>query len=399
MVEHAEARRAEPADVGSAPATPSRPAPLVAPGPELSEDALARSARQTQLPEFDELAQRRLRHSRVLVIGAGGLGCASVPQLAGAGIGTIGVVDDDVVELSNLHRQTAHATVDLGRPKATSLAETVHAIDPSINVHEHRVKLSSANALDLVAQYDLVIDGSDNYPTRYLTNDAAQLAGVPLVWGAILGHHGQASVAWHAHGPGYRDLFPQPPAPHEVVTCASGGVLPGLCGVIGSILVSETIKLITGIGHPLLGRVLVYDALQMQTRELQYARDPHGKDVTELIDYQRFCDGDDAPPPVTIDELAVRLEQGPVQLLDVRRPDERAEGHLPNDAYFPVTAIDEGERPSDLQRDRPVVVYCAKGPRSARAAAALREAGFNAEYLVGGMEEIGRSKAEWITRS
>lgn len=199
---------------------PASPPPLVEAGEALTGEQAERAARQMLLPGFGELAQRRLRAARVLVIGAGGLGSASVPYLAGAGVGTIGIVDDDVVELSNLHRQIAHGTADVGRRKVASLAEAARSIDPGVRVVEHDLRLTSANALEIFGAYDLVIDGSDNFPTRYLSNDAAQLAGIPLVWGAILGYHGQLGVAWHARGPGYRDLFPVPPAPDEVVTCA-----------------------------------------------------------------------------------------------------------------------------------------------------------------------------------
>src|SRR5690606_11174957 len=278
---------------------------------------------QISLPGFGEEAQRRLAAARVLVIGAGGLGSASVPYLAGAGVGTIGVVDDDVVELSNLHRQIAHSTADIGRSKTASLADTVHALDPSITVIEHCDRLTSQNALDIFSQYDLVLDGSDNFPTRYLANDAASLAGIPLVWGAILQYHGQVGVAWHSRGPGYRDLFPVPPEPGTVPDCAAGGVLPGLCGTVGSLLATEAMTLIAGVGEPLVGRVLVYDALAARTREIEFGRDPEAEPVTELIDYALFCGSSEdefgAPESATAAELAEALRSaGQSVLIDVR---------------------------------------------------------------------------------
>src|SRR5918993_2390396 len=217
------------------------PGPLVEPGPRLTPDRIARFSRQLMLPGFGELAQRRLAAARVLVVGAGGLGSALVPYLAGAGVGTIGIADDDIVELSNLHRQVSHGVADLGRLKVDSLAETVASIDPQCRVVRHPLRLTAANLGGILADYDLIVDGSDNFPTRYLTNDAAVLAGIPLVWGAILRFHGQAGLSWNAHGPTYRDLFPLPPTPHEVLSCEGGGVLPSICGTIGSLMATEVV--------------------------------------------------------------------------------------------------------------------------------------------------------------
>ncbi|CAG7602835.1 putative adenylyltransferase/sulfurtransferase MoeZ [Leucobacter soli] len=385
-----------PADRGSAVEAGSRPGPLVEPGPPLTAEQAERAARQMRLPGFGEVAQRRLRAARVLVIGAGGLGSASVPYLVGAGIGTIGIVDDDAVELSNLHRQVAHRTVDLGRSKAVSLAEAAQRVDPGVDVIAHELRLSSANALGLLADYDLVIDGSDNFPTRYLANDAARLAGIPLVWGAILGHHGQVGVAWHAYGPGYRDLFPQPPAPDEVVTCATGGVLPGLCGTIGSLLATEAMKLIAGVGEPLIGRVLVYDALGARTREIRYARDPLATAPAELIDYEAFCAGPGAPPGVTGAELRRRIEGGPTALLDVRGLDERAGVRISPSESLPLPVLEGPAASVPIAPGSRVTVYCARGPRSVRAARILRERGFDADYLIGGIEEFARTAPEHV---
>lgn len=378
-----------------------RPGPLVAPGPPLTAEQAERASRQLQLPGFDEVAQRRLRAARVLVIGAGGVGSACVPYLAGAGVGTIGIVDDDEVELSNLHRQIAHGTADIGRRKTASLAETARAIDPGVRIVEHDLRLTSANALEIFGDYDLVIDGSDNFATRYLANDTAQLTGIPLVWGAILGFHGQVSVAWHAHGPGYRDLFPAPPAPGEVVTCASGGVLPGLCGTIGSLLATEAMKLIAGLGEPLIGRVLLYDALRAETREIAFARDPGATPVTELIDYELFCAGPGAPPAVDADELVRRLDAGETLLLDVREADERAQLRIDGSEFLPLPLLEKAltdDVPARLAEAGRVTVHCAKGPRSIRAATLLRERGIDADYLSGGIEVFAREHPVRVTR-
>ncbi len=382
--------------------TPSRPGPLVAEGPALSAEQAERAARQMRLPGFGESAQRRLRAARVLVIGAGGLGSASVPYLAGAGIGTIGIVDDDVVDLSNLHRQVAHRTEDLGRSKAASLADAARRVDPGAVVVEHAVRLTRANALELFGGYDLVIDGSDNFPTRYLANDAAELTGVPLVWGSILAHHGQVGVAWHAHGPGYRDLFPQPPAPEEVVTCADGGVLPGLCGTIGTLLATEAMKLIVGVGDPLIGRVLIYDALGARTRELEYMRDPLAEPVIGLTDYERFCAGPGAPPGVDAEELRRRI--GDVRLVDVREPEEHERIRIAGSELYPLGELENespvaaagASRAGGFASGESVTVYCASGPRSLRAAMLLRKLGVDADYLVGGIERFARFAPEYV---
>lgn len=368
----------------------AHPGPLVPEGRPLSAERAERASRQMLLPGFGESAQRRLAAARVLVIGAGGLGSASVPYLAGAGVGTIGIVDDDAVELSNLHRQVAHRTEDLGRAKAASLADAARRIDPGIRVIEHDLRLTSANALQVFGGYDLVIDGSDNFPTRYLANDAAQLSGIPLVWGSILGYHGQVGVAWHEHGPGYRDLFPQPPDPAEVVTCASGGVLPGLCGVIGSLLATEAMKLVAGIGDPLIGRVLVYDALGARTRELPYERDPLAAPVTGLIDYELFCAGPGAPPAIDADELLRRLGTGPLRLVDVREPEERERLGIAGSEHWPLGLLEGAEDAGRIAAGERVTVYCARGPRSIRAARLLRERGVEADYLSGGIEAFAR---------
>ena len=370
----------------------SGPAALVEPVPALGHEQLERAQRQLPLPGFGELAQRRLRAARVLAIGAGGLGSASVPYLAGAGVGTIGIVDDDVVEISNLHRQVAHGIADIGRPKTASLADRVRETDRAVTVHEHRHRLTAANALDVFREYDLVIDGSDNFSTRYLANDAAQLLDKPLVWGAILQYQGQVGVAWHRHGPGYRDLFPAPPAPEDVIDCAGGGVLPGLCGTVGSLLATEAMKLITGLGDPLLGRVLVYDSLTARTREILYGRDPEAAPVTELIDYEAFCAGADGPASVSAAE-AIELLRGPDApvLLDVRTREERRGRRIPGALSVPLDELEQ--RLSEFTG--PVLVHCERGPRSVRASRLL-ESVAQPRYVQGGIDALARLAPELL---
>ncbi|MBM7767266.1 ThiF family adenylyltransferase [Glutamicibacter nicotianae] len=365
---------------------------LVAPGAELSGEQAQRAARQLSLPGFDEVSQRRLAAARVLVIGAGGLGSACIPYLVGAGVGTIGIVDDDVVELSNLHRQITHTTANIGKSKTASLAQAATALDPNVKIIEHNLRLDSSNALEIFANYDLVIDGSDNFPTRYLSNDAAQLTGIPLIWGSILQHHGQVSVAWHEQGPGYRDLFPVPPAPGTVPDCAAGGVLPGLCGTIGSLLATEALKLIAGLGQPLVGKVLIYDALAASTRTLEYSRDPQAPEITGLIDYVLFCAGSlPEAEAIGAEALAEALvgADAPV-LLDVRNEDERAQQHIAGSVHLPLpqleAAIESGAELEEIPEH--VTVYCARGPRSQRAVSLLATRGIKANYLDGGLPAL-----------
>ncbi|MHA6693147.1 ThiF family adenylyltransferase [Homoserinimonas sp. A520] len=371
----------------------SVPQPLVEPGAPLSAAQSARYSRQLRLPGFGEDAQRRLANARVLVVGAGGLGSATVPYLASAGVGTIGIVDTDVVELSNLHRQVAHGMGDLGQSKTASLAAAVAASSPETTVIRHEVWLDSTNILDLLADYDLVLDGSDNFATRYLVNDAAAIARKPLVWGAILQYSGQVGVAWADHGPTYRDLFPTPPDPGSVVNCADGGVLPGVCAAIGAIMGSETVKLVTGIGRPLIGRVTVYDALDGTFREVEYQPSPDADAITGLIDYEAFCGtpaieaeeliGDEIGPV----ELAERLRTGRVQLIDVREPWEASIASIEGAQLIPLGML--GQSFDSLDRDAPLVLYCHHGSRSARALELLRRSGFTkATHLSGGIDSF-----------
>lgn len=364
------------------------PGALVGPGEPMTPARLARYSRQLALPGFDELAQRRLANARVLVIGAGGLGSAVVPYLASAGIGTIGIVDTDVVELSNLHRQIVHGVADIGRSKLDSIAESVSEIDPSTTVVRHDLRLNSNNIMDILADYDVLLDGSDNFPTRYLANDAAAILGKPLVWGAILQYHGQAGVAWAKHGPTYRDLFPVPPAPGTIPSCSEGGVLPSVCAVIGAIMSAETIKLITGIGDPLIGTVTTYDALTGRFREIDFAADDDAAPIIELIDYDAFCGltTNEAVETISASELADLLtSKDTVQLVDIREPFERAIAVIEPSILLPLGEL--ARRLDEIRRDVPVVLYCHTGVRSQYALNYLRDAGFdNVRHLTGGIE-------------
>lgn len=352
-----------------------------------------RYARQLALPGFGVAGQTRLGSARILVVGAGGLGSAVLPLLASAGVGTIGVIDDDRVELSNLHRQPIHGTDDVGRSKVESAAESLARLNPGVTVDPNHARLTSSNAVDLFARYDLVIDGSDNFPTRYLANDAAALVGIPLVWGAVSQYSGQTGVAWAAKGPQYRDLFPTPPKPGSVLSCAEGGVMPTVCSVIGSIMATEALKILTGIGVPLVGRVVTFDAMTGSFRELSYQRDPSASPITGLIDYEAFC-GHDAHAGSTDDisagELASELDAGvPLTLIDVREPWEAAIVSLPGSVLIPLDGLEGSLR--DVPRDRPVVVYCHLGSRSERALTILRNAGItNSRHLAGGIDSWSR---------
>jgi molybdopterin/thiamine biosynthesis adenylyltransferase/rhodanese-related sulfurtransferase len=377
-----------------------------------------RYLRQQTLPGFGVTGQDALAAARVLVIGAGGLGSSVLPALAAAGVGTLGIIDDDTVETSNLHRQYLHGEGDVGRGKVESAIDSLTALNSVVAVVGHLERLTAANALQIFAGYDLVIDGSDNFPTRYLANDAAALTGIPLVWGAVSQYAGQAGVCWAAHGPQYRDLFPTPPPPGSVLSCAVGGVLPTVCAVIGAILATETIKLITGIGTPLLGKVTTFDALSGSFREIAYAPDPSAAPITELIDYDLFCGITPAAPSDTItaselsDEIALGhtrdsaltevhsdAAQGdvagaPITLLDVREPWEVQIAHLPGAVVIPLGLLEaELEQGiAGLDPSSPVVAFCHHGVRSATALELLRRHGFTAaRHLEGGIDAWSRT--------
>ncbi len=351
----------------------------------------ARYSRQEALPGFGTHGQARLAAARVLVIGAGGLGSAVIPALAGAGVGTIAIVDDDRVELSNLHRQHIHTMSDVGSAKAHSAAQSVAALNPDVVVRPIEQHLTSANALALFAGVDLVIDGSDNFPTRYLADDAARLTGIPVVWGAVSQYGGQAGLSWATRGPTYRDLFPVPPAPGAVASCEAGGVLPTTVAVIGAIMATEAIKVLTGIGEPLVGRATTYDALTGNFRRLEYATDPDAEPITELIDYAAFCGLGDALSPM---QLAARTDH--YTLLDVREPWEADTVSLPGAVLIPLGSL--GARIDELDRALPIVAFCHHGVRSASARLLLAEHGFDASHLTGGIDAWARDYDSSLAR-
>jgi molybdopterin/thiamine biosynthesis adenylyltransferase/rhodanese-related sulfurtransferase len=372
--------------------------PLVEPAAELTREEVARYSRHLIIPDVGVDGQKRLKNARVLVIGAGGLGSPALLYLAAAGVGTIGVVDFDVVDESNLQRQIIHGVADIGRSKAESARDSIAAINPLVQVRLHELRLEPDNAVDLFEQYDLILDGTDNFATRYLVNDAAVLAGKPYVWGSIYRFEGQVSVFWEdapdGRGLNYRDLYPEPPPPGMVPSCAEGGVLGILCASIASVMGTETIKLITGIGEPLLGRLMIYDALEMTYRTVKVRKDPSTPKITELIDYESFCGtvSDEAAEAsadssITPRELRELLDSGrKVALIDVREPVEWDINHIAGAQLIPKGSISSGEALAKVPQDRTPVLYCKTGVRSAEALAELKKAGFsNAVHLQGGI--------------
>jgi molybdopterin/thiamine biosynthesis adenylyltransferase/rhodanese-related sulfurtransferase len=336
----------------------------------------ARFTRQIALPGFGARGQERLTAARVLVVGAGGLGSSVIPTLAAAGVGELGIIDDDLVELSNLHRQSIHSAADIGRAKVESAAAAVARANPDTLVHAIETRVTPANALELFADYDIVIDGSDNFATRYLVDDAASITGIPSVWGAVSQYGGQAGVSWAERGPTYRDLFPAPPPPGSVVSCEIGGVLPTVCAVIGSIMATEALKILSGVGTPLLGRVTTYDALTGGFREVQFERSSPA--ATELADYNALCG---MPESLSALELAQLTD---VTLVDVREPWEAAIASIPGSVLIPLSALESAIDELDLSK--PVVIYCHSGVRSAYARAMLSSHGITASHLDGGID-------------
>ncbi|EIE97692.1 adenylyltransferase/sulfurtransferase MoeZ [Saccharomonospora glauca] len=372
--------------------------PLVEPAAELTKEEVARYSRHLIIPDVGVDGQKRLKNAKVLVIGAGGLGSPALLYLAAAGVGTLGVIDFDVVDESNLQRQVIHGVSDVGKPKAISAKESVAEINPFVNFVVHNEQLTTDNAVELFSSYDLILDGTDNFATRYLVNDAAVLAGKPYVWGSIFRFEGQVSVFWedapNGKGLNYRDLYPEPPPPGMVPSCAEGGVLGVLCASIGSIMVTEAIKLITGIGEPLLGRLVTYDALEMRYREVKIRKDPETPKITELIDYEAFCGvvSDDAQKAasghtITPEELKAKFDAGEdFELIDVREPHEYEIVNIKGSKLIPKDRILSGEALAELPQDKPIVLHCKSGARSAEALAALHKAGFrDATHLGGGV--------------
>jgi molybdopterin/thiamine biosynthesis adenylyltransferase/rhodanese-related sulfurtransferase len=368
--------------------------PLVEPAASLSVPEVRRYSRHLIIPDVAMDGQKRLKNARVLCVGAGGLGSPALMYLAAAGVGMLGIIDFDVVDESNLQRQIIHGQSDLSRPKAESARDSVLEINPLITVNVHNELLTNDNVLEIFSQYDLILDGTDNFATRYMVNDACVLLGKPYVWGSIYRFDGQVSVFWDEYGPNYRDLYPDPPPPGMVPSCAEGGVLGVLCAAIGSVMVTEAIKLITGIGDTLLGRLLVFDALEMTWREVQIRKDPNTPKITELIDYEEFCGvvSEDAQraaagSTITAQELKELIDADkPIALIDVREPAEWEIVRIPGATLIPKDQILRGDALASLPNDRQIVMYCKTGVRSAETLAAVKRAGFSdAVHVQGGV--------------
>ena len=378
--------------------------PLVEPAAELTRQEVMRYSRHLIIPEVATDGQKRLKNAKVLAVGAGGLGSPTLMYLAAAGVGTLGIVDFDVVDESNLQRQVIHGQSDIGRPKAESARDSILEINPLVTVNLHTERLDSTNVMDLFAQYDLIVDGTDNFATRYLVNDACVLLDKPYVWGSIYRFDGQASVFW-ANAPGgtapcYRCLYPEPPPPGMVPSCAEGGVLGVLCASIGAIQTTEAVKLITGIGEPLVGSLMVYDALEMSYRKISVRKDPEcpicGKNptITALVDYEAFCgtvsdEAQEAAVGSTIlaTELKAKMDAGEdFVLVDVREPAEYEIVKIPGSVLIPKGEILDGSALAQLPQDRQIVLHCKSGVRSAEALAAVKAAGLtNSVHLQGGV--------------
>ena len=370
--------------------------PLVEPAAELTVDEVRRYSRHIIIPEVGMDGQKRLKNARVLCVGAGGLGSPALMYLAAAGVGTLGIVEFDEVDESNLQRQIIHRQSDIGRPKAESARDTVNEINPYVNVVVHNERLDNSNVLEIFAQYDLIVDGTDNFATRYMVNDAAVLLHKPYVWGSIYRFEGQASVFWEDHGPQYRDLYPEPPPPGMVPSCAEGGVLGVLCASIGSIMGTEAIKLITGMGETLLGRLMIYDALEMSYRTVKIRKDPNGEPITELIDYDYFCGtfSEEATEAVKDSTISVKQlkdmldarERGETdfELIDVREPNEWDIVHIDGATLIPKGEFLNGNALAGLPTDKAIVLHCKVGGRSAEVLAVVKGAGFADAVHVGG---------------
>ncbi|MFF2074375.1 adenylyltransferase/sulfurtransferase MoeZ [Kitasatospora sp. NPDC058162] len=374
--------------------------PLVEPADELTVDEVRRYSRHLIIPDVGMAGQKRLKNAKVLCVGAGGLGSPALMYLAAAGVGTLGIVEFDVVDESNLQRQIIHGQADIGRSKAESARDSVKEINPYVDVVLHEERLDNSNVMEIFAGYDLIVDGTDNFATRYLVNDAAVLLGKPYVWGSIYRFDGQASVFWAEHGPCYRCLYPEAPPPGMVPSCAEGGVLGVLCASIGSIQVNEAIKLLAGIGDPLVGRLMIYDALEMNYRQVKVRKDPNcavcgeNPTVTELIDYEAFCgvvseEAQAAAAGSTITSKQLKQwqdDEEDIYLIDVREPGEYEIVNIPGAVLIPKNEFLMGDALEKLPQDRKIVLHCKSGVRSAEVLAVVKAAGFaNAVHLGGGV--------------
>jgi molybdopterin/thiamine biosynthesis adenylyltransferase/rhodanese-related sulfurtransferase/molybdopterin converting factor small subunit len=380
-------------------ATPAGRRPDAAgPLPMLSNEEVARYSRHLIMPEVGMTGQRKLKAASVLLIGTGGLGAPLGMYLAAAGIGRLGLVDFDVVDASNLQRQIIHGTKDVGRPKIASARDRLQDINPHVEIETHETRVTSENALRLFVNYDVIVDGTDNFPTRYLVNDACVLTGKPNVYGSIFRFEGQASVFWAERGPCYRCLYPEPPPPGLVPSCAEGGVLGVLPGIIGAIQANETIKIILGAPDIMVNRLLLFDAWRMRFRELKLRKNPDcpvcgdNPTIKELIDYEEFCGISQQPEPkptmeeITAIELKQRLDKGDdIQIIDVREPHEYEIGQIPNSTLIPLGQV--LNRMNEIDPDRETVVHCKMGGRSAKAIDALKRSGFPGKLvnLAGGI--------------
>lgn len=375
--------------------------PIVGKGPALTVDEVRRYSRHLIIPDVAMAGQQRLMNAKVLCVGAGGLGSPALMYLAAAGVGTLGIVEFDTVDESNLQRQIIHGQSDIGKSKALSAKEKIAEINPNVNVVVHELRLDTDNVMEIFAQYDLIVDGTDNFATRYLVNDACVLLQKPYVWGSIYRFDGQASVFWAEHGPCYRCLYPEPPPPGMVPSCAEGGVLGVLCASIGSVQTTEAIKLITGIGEPLIGQLMIYDALEMSYRKIKVRKDPKCPLCSEkpsqtalLPDYEAFCGvlSDAAEVAVKDSTISVSDLKDKIDnkekflLIDVREPSEFEIVRIPGSVLIPKQGFLDGSALAGLPQDKPIILHCKSGVRSAECLAILKSAGFaDATHVSGGV--------------
>ncbi|ASY17549.1 adenylyltransferase/sulfurtransferase MoeZ [Candidatus Planktophila versatilis] len=375
--------------------------PLVTPGPALTVAEVRRYSRHLIIPDVAMAGQQRMMNAKVLCVGAGGLGSPALMYLAAAGIGTLGIVEYDTVDESNLQRQIIHGQSDIGKSKAQSAKEKIAEINPYVNVITHETRLDNSNVMEIFSQYDIIVDGTDNFATRYLVNDACVLLKKPYVWGSIYRFDGQASVFWTEYGPCYRCLYPEPPPPGMVPSCAEGGVLGVLCATIGSIQTTEAIKVLTGVGEPLIGSLMVYDALDMSFRKIKVRKDPNcplcsdNPTQTALLpDYEAFCgvlsdaaQEASAGSTITVQELKSKIDaKENYYLIDVREPSEYEIVKIPTAHLIPKQGFIDGSVLATLPQDRPIILHCKSGVRSAECLAILKDAGFSdASHVFGGV--------------